>query len=155
MSRKQRRDVVFARRVEAEMPVRHVLAQQPVGADDRRLCGSKRPSRHGVIQHEEMIAKGVVLVAISSREQRGAVRSRRHLVIEDIEAQTLRLPNLFVGRGEPNLQGAEATQRWVKNVVQPEPVRRQADESLRRRGVAPRRAQRAKARYPRTLGQWM
>ncbi len=72
-------DLVLARGVEAEGTTRHLLPQQPVGADDRRFRLAEGLALHGMVDDEEMVADGVVIVDVATREQAGAVRDRRHL----------------------------------------------------------------------------
>ena len=67
MARHQRVDVEFAGAVEAGLALRHVLAQQPVGADDR---GGFSQRRRGMIDHEQMVAYGVERIDVASRQER-------------------------------------------------------------------------------------
>ncbi len=99
-------DVEFAGAVEAAVPLRHVLTQQAVSADHRRLA---RRARRGVVDDEQMIAHRIERVDVAARQHRGRVRRRRHLAVEDLEAQPLRAPHVGRGPRETHLERAEAS----------------------------------------------
>ena len=112
-----RLDVVFARRVEAPVPVGHLLAQQPVGAHDLRLRLAEGLRLHVVIDDEQVVADEVVIVHVPAGEQGGAVGHGRHLLVEHLEPETLRPPDLRLGGGEPDLERAEPAERRTEAAV--------------------------------------
>ena len=109
MPLQQRPDVEFVRRVEAGVAVRHFLAQQAVGADDRRLAGSEAGV---VVDDEQVVADLVETVAIAARQLRLHVGDRRHLLVEDLVAQLLRLLHLARRGGKAHFQRSDSTERF-------------------------------------------
>ncbi len=112
-----RLDVVFARRVEAPVPVGDLLAQQPVGAHDLRFRLAEGLRLHVVIDDEQVIADEIVFVDVPPGEQGGAVGHGRHLLVEHLEPETLRPPDLRLGGGEPDLERAEPAERRTEAAV--------------------------------------
>jgi hypothetical protein len=78
----QRRQVVFARRVEAVVHARDDLTEQAVGADDVRPVAG-----HAVVDHQQMVADRIIAVDVAAAGDHRRRRRRAHLVIEDLVAQ--------------------------------------------------------------------
>ena len=106
----QRRDVVFALRVEAERPFGDLLAEDPVGPDDL-LAAQRRPRlvrrRRGLVDDEQMIADRVVGILIAPAQLGAQRRDGRHLLVENLVAQLLGELDVAPPAGQPHLEGAD------------------------------------------------
>ena len=104
----QRLDVVFALRVEAVIAVRHLLAQHAIGADHARPAPAPSVGRIAAIDHEQMVEHLVECVLVAARQHGERVGHRRHLLVEDFVAETLRLPDLALLARKPHFERADA-----------------------------------------------
>ncbi len=95
----QRRQVVFARRIEAVVHRRDDLAQQAVGADDVRPVAG-----HAVVDDEQVVADRVIAVDVALGGDHRRRRRGPHLVVEDLVAQRLRGSDLGLGRRQPDVE---------------------------------------------------
>ena len=103
----QRRDVVFALRVEPVIEIGHILAQQTIGAD--YLGAPPAPPIIGIapVDHEQMVEDRVEFVLVAPREDGERAGRGRHLLVENFVAEPLRAPDLALLAGEPHLEVAE------------------------------------------------
>lgn len=86
-----RRNVEFALRVEATVGGGHLLAQQPVGADQLTV-GKARAHAGSVpacLNHDEMIANGIEAVAVGARFPGFDISLCAKLFIEHLVTQPL------------------------------------------------------------------
>ena len=110
-ARRSGSEVELAGAVEAADRLRHLLAEEPIGADDARQAEARAAARR-VVDDEEMVADA------GRSDRRRAVcavcgsRRPRHLLVEDAVAERLRAPHLGGGGGEPHFQVAESPERW-------------------------------------------
>ena len=107
---KQRRDVVFALGIEAERVLGDLLAQHAVGADDLLALEPGPGIRwriRRVIDHEQMIAYGVIRILVAATQLRFEARHRRHLLVEHLVAQALRELYLAATVCETHLEVAD------------------------------------------------
>ena len=65
-----------------------------------------------VVEDEEVVADEVVFVDIAPGKYRGAVRRRRHLLVEDLVAQALGRLDLARRARQPDLERAEPAERF-------------------------------------------
>ena len=98
-----RREVVFARGVEAAGLGRVFLADQAIGADDERLAVLVEDR---AVDDEKMVAEIVEAVEVAPLRAHLRRRDRRHLFVEDAVAQTLRRLDLGFGLGQTDLERA-------------------------------------------------
>ena len=115
----KRLDLVLAGRVEAAVTGGDMLPQQAVGSDDLRPEPQQRPPGIGMVQHQEVIAKGVELVGVAPGLPSPQVGDGRHLLVEDAIAQRLRSADLGSRAGEPDLEPAEPAERRRRSALPP------------------------------------
>ena len=93
LARDERRDVVFALRVEAERALGDFLAQHAVGAD-HLVAAQTAPWLVGggaaLIDDEQVIADGVIGILIAATHLGAQRGNGRHLLVEHLIAQPLR-----------------------------------------------------------------
>jgi hypothetical protein len=75
------------------MRLGHLLAQQPVGSDQRLA---------GAVDDDEMIADGIERIAVHPRRGRHGVGPGRSLLVEHLVAQALRSGDLFAADRMPD-----------------------------------------------------
>jgi hypothetical protein len=116
MARQQRGDVELGRAVEAGVALRHVLAQQPTGADHARTA---EPVRRRMIDHQQVIAQRIVGIDVAPRQECGGMRDSRHLLVEHVEAQPLGAAHVGGAARQPHLERAEPSQhvRGVRHII--------------------------------------
>ena len=102
-----RRDVEFLGRVEAAGERRHLLAHQPVGADDATV----ERAAAAMVDDQEMVAIAVEAVAVAPGHALQLRGLGAHLLVEDAVAQFLRRLHLGRVAGEPHLQIADSPER--------------------------------------------
>ena len=116
MTREQRREIIFAGRIEAALLLRDIAAQQAIGADHLRLHLAEAVAR-GVIDDDEMIAEFVEAIGVAARDRGLGVGDRAALAEEDFEAQALRLADFLLAGSEPHLERSEPRERSVERAV--------------------------------------
>ncbi len=114
MGCEHRRDIVFARCVETLVSLSDVLTQQPIGADDLRLGASGTHIAGTVVENQQVIAETVEIVDVAPGKHRRPLCGRRHLLEENLIAQSLRPADIAGGEGEADFEGAKATEAWSK-----------------------------------------
>jgi hypothetical protein len=70
-----------------------------------------------VVDDEQVVADGVVIVRVAAGEPGGCGPGGRQLVVEDFEAKALGSANLLGGRGKANFHGADAPEHRVEGPV--------------------------------------
>jgi hypothetical protein len=70
-----------------------------------------------MVDDEEVVAQRVVSVEVPPRDERGRIRGCRELVVEHLEAQSLRPADLLRPGGKPDLQGAEPPEERIEAAV--------------------------------------
>lgn len=85
----QRRKIKFARAIEAEMPLGHLLPQEPISADDLRA-----PSGKSLVHDDEMVAHAVERAEVAAHEPPDRVPGRAAGLEKDPVAQPLRRAHL-------------------------------------------------------------
>ena len=104
----QRLDVVFALRVEAVIAIRHVLAQHAIGADHARPAPASSVGLVAAIDHEQMVEHFVEGVLVAARQHGERAGHRRHLLVEHLVAEALRLPDLALLARQAHFERADA-----------------------------------------------
>src|SRR5258706_5185847 len=91
--------------VEAAMVLRHILAQQAIGADHGLLSAHRWFG--GVVDHHEMVADLVERVLVAARQQRRGIRNGGAVLVEHAVTQFLGALHIALALGKPYLERAE------------------------------------------------
>ena len=78
------------------------------------LGARKRFGVNVIIEQQQVVAKGVVLVDVVPQHRRSAAWYGRHLLIEHLEAQPLDPADLLRRCREPDLKAAEPPENWTE-----------------------------------------
>jgi hypothetical protein len=105
-------------RIEAAGALRHLLAENTIGANDLRLA-TPHPSAIGAlvrrgVNHQKMIANAVVAVLVATAQLCGEGRLGRHFPVEHVVAQTLGQLDVGPRARQPHLELAHAAIHGVR-----------------------------------------
>ena len=95
----QRRNVVFARRIEPPDPLRRLPLHQPIGS--HHALGP-RPDR--MVDHQQVVSDWIVQVDVAPRRPRRRIRHRAELLVEHPVAQRLRRIEIVAADRHPHAQ---------------------------------------------------
>src|SRR5665213_27111 len=101
MTRDQRGDVELTRAVEAEIRLRHILAQKPIGAHD---LGRAARRRRRMVKDDQMVANPIEGAYVAPDQPRGLVGDRPSLFKKNTITQPLRPADFLLRRRQAKLQ---------------------------------------------------